>query len=88
MPATQSNPWFHNNRYTAPAACEHCEGIVRHEPWCITRNPHVMNAWEAVQDPARLSIHDLLILHALGVAWIKTCIGKCETQRPPRSSPY
>ena len=80
MSATQSYPWFHSNRYTAEAACEHCAGTVHHEPWCITRNPHVMNAWEAVQDPVKLSVHDQLILHALGAAWTKICQSICKTQ--------
>ena len=80
MSATQSYPWFHSNRFTAEAACEHCEGIVRHEPWCITRNPQVMNAWESVLDPAKLSVHDHLILHALGVAWNKICKANCQAQ--------
>jgi hypothetical protein len=22
--------WFHSNRYSAQAACEHCEGLVHH----------------------------------------------------------
>jgi hypothetical protein len=78
MSATQSYPWFHSNRYTADAVCEHCEGVVRHEPWCITRNPNVMNAWEAVLDPAKLGLHDQLILHALGVAWKAICGGTSQ----------
>jgi hypothetical protein len=32
---------FHSNRYHALAACEHCAGVIRHEPWCITRDPMV-----------------------------------------------
>lgn len=79
MSATQSYPWFQSNRYAA-APCEHCEGVVRHEPWCITRNPNVMHAWESVMDPAKLSLHDQLILHALGVAWKAICGGTCKPQ--------
>jgi hypothetical protein len=78
MSATHSYPWFHSNQYTADAACEHCDGIVRHEPWCITQNLNVMNAWEPVLDPAKLSLHDQLILHALGVAWKAICGGTCN----------
>ena len=80
MSATQSYPWFHSNRYTAEVACEHCEGVVGHRPWCITQNQHVLNAWESVADPAKLSLHDRLILHALGVDWIGRCRGECKTQ--------
>lgn len=78
MSATQSYPWFHSNKYTADAACEHCNGVVSHEPWCITSNSNVMNAWESVLDPAKLSLHDQLILHALGVAWKVICGGRCQ----------
>lgn len=78
MSTTQSNPMFHSNRYTADASCEHCEGVLRHEAWCITRNSNVMNAWDSVLDPAKLSLHDQLILHALGVAWRVLCDGACK----------
>jgi len=44
MPTTQSLPWFHSNRYTADATCELCGVVVRHEFWCSTRIPEVMNA--------------------------------------------
>jgi hypothetical protein len=27
---------YHSNGYNAQAACEHCEGIIRHERWCQT----------------------------------------------------
>jgi len=80
MNTAQRKPWFYSNQYTADSACEHCSGVLRHEPWCVTRNLHVMNAWEAVRDPAMLSFHDQLILHALGVAWIKICHGSCKAR--------
>ena len=60
---------YHSNRYHAAAACEHCEGIIRHENWCITRDPIVFYAYQAVADPTRLTIGDTLILHSLGVIW-------------------
>jgi hypothetical protein len=69
MTATQSYPWFNGSQYIAELACEHCRGIVRHEQWCITHNPEVLSAWQAVLDPTKLSLHDELILHALGVSW-------------------
>jgi hypothetical protein len=34
----------HSNGYNAQAACEHCEGIIRHERWCLTFNPVVTPA--------------------------------------------
>ena len=79
MPAEQLHAWFHSNRYTADATCEYCNGVNRHEPWCITRNPHVLNAWEAVLDPAKLDPRDRLILHALGVSWQGSCALKCNS---------
>ena len=37
---------FHSNQYCAASACEHCDGVIRHEPWCITRNSLVLYAYE------------------------------------------
>ena len=48
MPQTNLSTWYHSNAYSADAACEHCSGIIRHEPWCITRNEVVVYAYEAV----------------------------------------
>lgn len=71
---------YHSNRYHAQAACEHCEGIIRHEAWCITRDPIVYYAYQVVADPAKLTVGDSLILHSLGVTWTGTaCQGKCKT---------
>jgi hypothetical protein len=78
MSVIESKPWFHSNRYAADTACEHCGGIVRHEPWCINQNSHVLKAWEAVRDADSLDLHDHLILHALGVAWKNPCAGNCK----------
>jgi len=75
--------WFHSNRYSADAACEHCEGIVRHEPWCITLDANVFYAYQIVADPGKITMHDVLILHSLGVTWSgKVCQGNCQ----PRNS--
>ena len=60
---------FHSNRYHAEATCEHCAGVIRHERWCITCNPHVFYAYEIVVDPGKMQLSDRLILHALGVNW-------------------
>jgi hypothetical protein len=82
MPTPQQQPWFHSNRYTAEATCEFCGAVVRHESWCITRNPQVLHAWEGVLDSSRLGIQDHLILHALGVSWKDNCNRKsgCTTK--------
>ena len=61
--------WYHTNRYNAQSACPHCEGIVRHERWCVTRDANVQYAFGVVQEPEKLTLFDTLILHALGVAW-------------------
>ena len=81
--ATQSATiWRHSNKYSAEAACEHCGGIVRHEPWCITTCSDVFYAYEAVLDSEKLTEGDRIILHALGVAWTgKVCTGACKQDR-------
>lgn len=65
--------WSHSNKYSLENACEVCEGLIRHEPWCIVHNSTVFKAFEAVlygvdeADEARLA--------GLGVRW-NTCVGK------------
>jgi hypothetical protein len=61
--------WYHSNRYTAESVCEHCAGVLRHEKWCITRDPLLQYAFAAVLDAAKLTLRDQLVLHALGVSW-------------------
>lgn len=61
--------WYQGNQYKTQLPCEHCSGIVRHERWCITRDPLVRYAYRVVQEPEKLSFADNLILHALGVTW-------------------
>ena len=62
-------PLRHSNRYSADSACLHCDGVIRHEPWCATQSPDVRYAFMALLDSNQLSIGDKLSLHALGVAW-------------------
>jgi len=69
MTATQSHPWFDSNQYLVGRSCEYCRNNAEHESWCITQNLEVLRVWQAVLDPSKLSLHDELILHALGVAW-------------------
>jgi hypothetical protein len=59
----------HSNQYSADSACGHCDGIICHEPWCITQNASVQYAYQAVSGTCPLSPGDHLILHALGAAW-------------------
>lgn len=58
MLANATASWYHSNQYHAQSACEHCNGIVRHERWCITGSPAVQYAYGAVLDPEKLSLGD------------------------------
>ena len=69
MPVQDHLPSKLSNQYSADSACGHCDGTIRHEPWCITQNASVQYAYQAVTDPGHLSPGDHLILHALGAAW-------------------
>jgi len=69
MPVQNQLPLTHSNQYGADSACGHCDGVIRHESWCITQNTTVQYAYHVVSDPSTLSPGDHLILHALGVAW-------------------
>ncbi len=71
--------WYHNNRFHADSACEHCHGILRHEPWCITVDPAVYYAYQIVADPTKISPADAMILHSLGVSWTGAC--SCDRQK-------
>ena len=79
MSTQPTTTWQHSNKYSADAACEHCQGVVRHERWCITRSEVVLYAYEAVVHASALAEGDQLILHALGVSWIDNpCPGACK----------
>jgi hypothetical protein len=65
----QDFPSSHSNPYSADSACGHCNGIIRHEHWCITQNTSVQYAYQVVSDSSQLDPGDHLILHALGTAW-------------------
>jgi hypothetical protein len=69
MPVQSQLPIDHSNQYSADSACGHCDGVIRHEPWCITQNVSVQYAYRAVSEPDHLSSGDHIILHALGAAW-------------------
>jgi hypothetical protein len=69
---------FHSNKYSADSACEHCEGIIRHESWCITTNPRVFYAYDIIIHPENMTQQDQIILHALAALWNPAvCSGKC-----------
>jgi hypothetical protein len=56
-------------RHNAGTACEHCQGVTEHEPWCVTRDPRVCYAYQIVLEASKLTYADTLILHSLGVTW-------------------
>lgn len=60
---------YHSNRFNSQAACAHCQGIIRHETWCITVDRAVYYAYEIVADPDKITVGDSLMLHSLGVKW-------------------
>ena len=63
--------WYRCDQCNAGLACEYCQGITRHEPWCVFVAPIVSYAYQIVADPSNLAMGDALMLHALGVAWDK-----------------
>lgn len=69
MFANPAASWYQSNRYNAESTCLHCEGVLRHEKWCITRDALVRYAFAAVLDAGKLTLRDQLVLHALGVSW-------------------
>jgi hypothetical protein len=77
MFANPAASWFNSNYPNAQTICEHCGGIVRHQKWCITCDPHVQYAYAAVVDANHLSLRDRLILHALGVVWAQNSEPPC-----------
>jgi hypothetical protein len=54
---------------TMPNQLVNCEGVIRHERWCLALNPVVHYACEIVIYPDKLTIGDAIILHSLGVLW-------------------
>ena len=69
---------FHSNRYSSERACEHCEGVIRHEPWCITNNELIRYAYQAVLNAETLSVGDHISLHALGARWVANAPCTCS----------
>jgi hypothetical protein len=69
MPVENQLPLSYSNKYNSDSACGHCDGVLRHESWCITQNARVQYAYQVISDPSHLSRVDHLILHALGATW-------------------
>jgi hypothetical protein len=74
MPVQDRFSSSHSNQYSADSPCAHCDGIIRHQPWCVTQNVSVQYAYQAASDTGQLNPGDHLILHALGAAWTATRI--------------
>jgi len=71
--ATSVSPkWHHSNVYSAASACQHCDGVIRHEKWCCVINSVVRYAQGAAFRAECLTADDELRLHALGVCWIRS----------------
>ena len=47
-----------SNQVSAASACEHCQGIIRHEPFCLTLNSRVLYAYEIILDACKLTPGD------------------------------
>jgi hypothetical protein len=69
MPVQSQPPISHSDGYSTDSACGHCDGVIRHEAWCITQNVSVQYAYRAASEPNHLSPGDRITLHALGAAW-------------------
>jgi hypothetical protein len=69
MSAQNQLPLHYSNQYSADSSCMHCDGLIRHESWCVTQSANVHYAFQAILDADQLSFGDHLNLHALGVAW-------------------
>ena len=69
MSPMNSTTWRHGNNYNAASSCKYCEGVIRHESWCIAVNEAIAYAYAIASDIHELTLEDGLILHALGVTW-------------------
>jgi hypothetical protein len=87
MSSKNDTIWYVSNRYNAEPACQHCGGTVRHESWCITRDPVVYYAYQIVADPSQLTLQDSLILHSLGVIWDRNSCRAASVTVPKKSAP-
>lgn len=65
-------PLYRTNWDGEITPCEHCQGRIRHQPWCITRNATVAYVFAAALDLRELTREDQILLHALGVSWPST----------------
>jgi hypothetical protein len=82
MSCQSTDTLFHSNRYSAENACEHCDCVIRHEPWCITVDPAVLYAYQIVLEPGMLEPGAAIIFHSLGVSWDRTARrAKCGTSK-------
>ena len=81
MNSAQTSYRSHSNRYSSDRACEHCEGVIRHETWCITKNEIIRYAYQAVLNAESLSVGDQISLHAVGVRLITNTPCACSAKQ-------
>ena len=58
-----------SNKYDAAGCCAKCNGVVRHEPWCVMVNKEMEYAFLLAVNPAIITEGDTIELHSLGVLW-------------------
>lgn len=61
--------WRVSNKYNAAGCCTICNGVVRHEPWCVMVNKEMEYAFLLALNPTIITEGDTIELHSLGVLW-------------------
>jgi hypothetical protein len=74
-----------SNPSNPPSACEHCQGTVGHEPFCVTLNTRVLYAYEIIVDACKLTAGDQILRHGMSVAW-EGEPGRGKSARPDRAA--
>ena len=61
--------WRVSNKYDVACRCSICNGVVRHEPWCVMVNKEMEYAFLFAVNPTIITQGDTIELHSLGVLW-------------------
>jgi hypothetical protein len=69
--------WRIANKYDAAGCCTICNGVVRHERWCVIVNKDMEYAFLLAVNPTIITEGDTIELHSLGVLW-----HSCSTNNP------
>ena len=67
--------WLVSNKYDAADCCTICNGVVRHEPWCVMVNKEMEYVFLLTVNPTIITEGDTIELHSLGVLW-HSCASK------------